>query len=244
LWTTSRRTKGGEVVRYLALAHNERNERGVPVAKVIHNLGREDMPDREALVRLVGSIQRFLGGEDGLRVGTPRGFEFLSDPESGGPHVVGALREALGIGRVIARGRRGRGRSGVERAIFTMVCQICLGHTSKLQATRWVGRGVVIEGVQGVTYDRLYRAMDFLLECSERVQESVFFSVALLLSLEGDLLRHHLDLLGNRARRGPRRRRAGRAADHSQADGPLRRQGHSKDHRPDLPQVVIGLRSG
>jgi transposase len=26
-----------------------------------------------------------------------------------------------------------------------------------------------------------------------------------------------------------------------EADGPLRRQGHSKDHRPDLPQVVIGL---
>ncbi len=29
-------------MRYLQLAHNERNERGVPVARVIHNFGRED----------------------------------------------------------------------------------------------------------------------------------------------------------------------------------------------------------
>src|SRR5215218_5879519 len=175
LRTTTRRTKGGEVVRYLALAHNERNERNVPVAKVIFNLGREDLLDRDALVRLVRSIQRFLGGEDGLR--------------AGGPHVVGELWTQLGIGKAIARvAGSGRGRSGVERAIFTMVCQRCLEPSSKLEATRWVGRDVVIDGVDGVSDDQLYRAMDFLLECAERVQESVFFSVAHLLNLEVDVV--------------------------------------------------------
>ena len=111
-------------MRYLALAHNERNERGVPVARVIHNLGREDLLDRDALVRLVGSIQRFLGGEDGLRAAALHGFEFLAAPESGGPHVIGELWAQLGIGKAIGRaaGAR-RGRSGVERAIFAMVCQ-------------------------------------------------------------------------------------------------------------------------
>src|SRR5213592_1773375 len=103
LRTTTRRTKGGETVRYLALAHNERNERGVPVAKVIHNLGREDLLDRDALVRLVRSIQRFLGGEEGLRAGAPHGFEFMAAPECGGPHVVGALWDQLGVGRAISR---------------------------------------------------------------------------------------------------------------------------------------------
>src|SRR5215207_5288440 len=103
LRATSRRTKGGELVRYLALAHNERNERGVPVAKVIHNFGREELVDRAALTRLVGSIQRFLGGEEGLRAGTPQGFEFVCAPESGGPHVVGALWAQLGLGKAIAR---------------------------------------------------------------------------------------------------------------------------------------------
>ena len=84
-------------MRYLQLAHNERNERGVPVARVLHSFGREDRLDREALVRLVRSIQRFLGGEDALRAGTPEGFRFVSAPGSGGPHAVGGLWGQLGI---------------------------------------------------------------------------------------------------------------------------------------------------
>ncbi len=241
LRTTTRRTKRGETVRYLALAHNERNERGVPVARVIYNLGREDLLDRGALVRLVGSIQRFLGGEDGLKAGAPHGFDFVCAPESGGPHVVGELWGQLGIGTAIARvAGAGRGRSGVERAIFTMVCQRCLEPASKLEATHWVGRDVVIDGVDAVSDDQLYRAMDFLLDCSERVQESVFFSVASLLNLEVDVVffdttstYFEVDLDD--------------PADDDQDEGPdadgrgLRRLGHSKDHRPDLPQVVIGL---
>ena len=236
LRTTSRRTKSGEVVRYLALAHNERNERGVPVARVIHNLGREDMLDREALVRRVGSIQRYLGGEDGLRAGAPQGFEFLAAPESGGPHAIGALWSELGIGKAIARlAGAGRGRSGVERAIFTMVCQRCLEPASKLEATRWVDRDVAIDGVEAVSDDQLYRAMDFLLGCEERVQESVFFSVAHLLNLEVDVI--FFDTTSTYFETEP-----GEEEDEEDEEkGPLRRLGHSKDHRPDLPQVVIGL---
>jgi hypothetical protein len=247
LRTTARRTKGGEVVRYLALAHNERNERGVPVARVVHNFGREDLVDREGLVRLVRSIQRFLGGEEALRAGASHGFDFLAAPECGGPHAVGELWAALGIGKAISRvAGPGRGRSGVERAIFTMVCQRALEPASKLEATRWVGRDVVIDGVGGLDEDQLYRAMDFLLACSERVQESVFFSVAHLLNLEVDVI--FFDTTSSYFETEPWEEseendeeddpQAGAAVE---AQGPLRRLGHSKDHRPDLPQVVIGL---
>ena len=79
----------------------------------------------------------------------------------------------LGIGKAIGRvAGRGRGRSGVERAIFAMVCQRCLEPASKLEATRWLGRDVVVPGIETVGDDELYRAMDFLLDCAERVQES------------------------------------------------------------------------
>ena len=238
LRATARRTKRGELVRYLQLAHNERNERGVPVARVIHNFGREDRLDREALVRLVGSIQRFLGGEETLRAGAPEGFEFVRAPEAGGPHVVDQLWSQLGIGKAIARvAGAGRGRSGVERAVFAMVCQRCLEPASKLEATRWLGRDVELPGIEAVSDDELYRAMDFLLACSERVQESVFFSVAHLLNLEVDVIffdttstYFEVDLDEDA---DDEEERAG--------EGPLRRLGHSKDHRPDLPQVVIGL---
>ncbi len=237
LRATVRRTKRGELVRYLQLAHNERNERGVPVARVIHNFGREDRLDREALLRLVGSIQRFLGGEETLGAGTPEGFRFVSGPESGGPHLVGQLWAQLGIGKAIGRvAGAGRGRSGVERAIFTMVCQRCLEPASKLEATRWLGRDVVLDGIEAVSDDELYRAMDFLLACAERVQESVFFAVAHLLNLDVDVIffdttstYFEVDVDEDD---GDEREQDGRG---------LRRLGHSKDDRPDLPQVVIGL---
>jgi Transposase DDE domain len=252
LRTTARRTKSGELVRYLALAHNERNERGTPVAKVIHNFGREDQLDREALVRLVASIQRFLGGEEALRAGTPEGFQLIAAPESGGPHAVDCLWRELGIGKAIARlAAQGRGRSGVERAIFMMVCQRCLEPASKLEATRWVGRDVVIDGVEGVSDDELYRAMDFLLRCAERVQESVFFSVASLLNLEVDVIFFDTTSTYWESEPGEQQdeqeadevnvKEAGQQSGDEAHPGPLRRLGHSKDHRPDLPQVVIGL---
>jgi transposase len=235
LRTTVKRTRRGEPVRYLQLAHNERNERGVPVARVIHGFGREDELDREALVRLVRSIQRFLGAEETLRASTPEGFRFLGAPEAGGPHALEALWSELGIGKAITRvAGRGRGRSGVERAIFAMVCQRCLEPASKLEATRWLGRDVVVPGVETVSDDELYRAMDFLLDCAERVQESVFFSVANLLNLEVDVI--FFDTTSTYFEVEVDDEEAERTE-----GGPLRRLGHSKDHRPDLPQVVIGL---
>ena len=58
---TRRTNKDGSLVSNLELAHNERHPvSGSPVAKVIHNFGREDKVDREALARLLSSISRFL----------------------------------------------------------------------------------------------------------------------------------------------------------------------------------------
>jgi hypothetical protein len=223
----------------LQLAHNERSERGVPVARMIHNFGREDQLDREALVRLVGSIQRFLGGEERLGGG-----------DSGGVRVRGCARVWWAACRrsVVGAGgdrqgdrprcREGPRPLGVERALFTMVCQRCLEPASKLEATRWLGREVVLDGIEAVTEDELYRAMDFLLACSERVQESVFFSLAHLLNLEVDVIFFDTSSTSFEVDVDEDAREAG---EEQGGEEPLRRLGHSNDHRPDLPQVVIGL---
>jgi hypothetical protein len=72
--------------------------------------------------------------------------------------VLDELWSQLGIGKAISRvAGSGRGRSGVERAIFTMVCQRCLEPASKLEATRWLGRDVVLPGIDAVSDDELYR---------------------------------------------------------------------------------------
>ncbi len=105
------------------------------------------------------------------------------------PHVVGALWSELGIGRALARvaGPR-RYRREIEREVFAMVAQRTIAPASKLEATRWAPREVVLPGVGELTDDGLYSAMDFLLECSERGQEAVFFSVANLLNSEVDII--------------------------------------------------------
>ena len=169
LRVSQRRNRNGEVVRYLQLAHNERNERGVPVARVIHTFGREDEVDREVLARLVASISRFLEPEQALEAGAPEGFEFVEAREQGRPHVVGELWSELGIGRALARVASSRRyRRDVERSVFAMVAQRCIAPASKLEATRWAPREVVLPGVGELSDDALYGAMDFLLECSDQ----------------------------------------------------------------------------
>ena len=66
LRTIQRKNKDGSIVRYCQLAHNVRNAAGQSQAEVVYSFGREDELDREALVRLVRSISRFLEPEQAL----------------------------------------------------------------------------------------------------------------------------------------------------------------------------------
>lgn len=106
---------------------------------------------------------------------------------------------------------------------------------------------MVLPGVGELSDDGLYAAMDFLLECSERVQEAVFFSVATLLNLEVDVI--FFDTTSTYFEVEVDDDEAGVDEDDSEpptdrpplAEAGQRRLGHSKDRRPDLPQVVIGM---
>jgi len=63
LRTTARANKDGSVVRYLALAHNQRIGAATK-ANVLLKLGREDRLNPDALRRLVRPINRYLGEPD------------------------------------------------------------------------------------------------------------------------------------------------------------------------------------
>ena len=264
LRVTQHRRKDGRVARYVQLAESERNERGSTVARVIHHFGREDELDLAMLRRLVASIERFLGSETAGSPGAGAAsggegseFEFVSSRELGGPHVVAALWAELGVAKTLARlARRSRVHSDVERAILVMVAQRCLEPGSKLAATRWLADAVHVDGIAEVSDDQLYRAMDFLLAHHEAVQQAVFSSVAHLLNLEVDVVFFDTtstsfevdepDSADDDPDGSDDEVVADNAAaivegDEAPARGGFRRYGHSKDHRPDLPQVVIGL---
>jgi Transposase DDE domain len=240
------------VVRYLQLAHNERHPvSGSPVARVIHNFGRADQIDRAGLARLVASISRFLEPEQAaVAVGVVGDVEVevLESRRLGGTWVLDRLWERLGIGaalRQVAAGRRLDGPT-TERVVFALVAQRALEPGSKLAATRWVAERVAVEGVAGFDTDAAYAGMDFLLKALDEIAERVFRSVAHLLNLDLDIL--FVDTTSTYWQVDVPDDLIDLAEPVTEDDGTsrpveqaARAFGHSKDHRADLPQVVIAM---
>jgi transposase len=232
---TQRARKDGSSVGYVQLAHNRRVG-GVTRAEVLVNLGREDELDLEGLRRLARSITRYTDGEPpDAGEATGEGLSVVSSRPLGGVWVLDALWRRLGVaGAISARVGERRFGTDVERVLFALVANRALKPFSKLAAAEWASRDVHIPGLEGMDEDQAYRAMDVLAsaDTEAEVQESVFFACADLLNLEVDLL--FFDTTSTYFERDePERGEEGEPG--------FRVLGHSKDHRPDLPQVVIGL---
>jgi hypothetical protein len=230
LRTIQRTNKDGSVVRYLQLAHNVRPPgKRHPQAEVVYSFGREDQLDRQALHRLVGSISRFLDPDQALQAtATSSELRFVGSRPFGGAYVLDALWQRLSIPEALGRAATGRKLDPrVERVLFTLVCNRALAPSSKLAALAWAASDVALPGVGALGGDPqvFYRAMDFLLEADEAIQREVFFAVANLLNLEVDVLL--FDTTSTYFE--------------TDDDDDFRRYGHSKDHRDDRPQVVVGL---
>jgi hypothetical protein len=196
---SSRTNRDGTVTSYLALAHNYRDAvSGVSKPKIVHSFGREDELDPQALERLMASIARYLdltvpaGGDEPVGLD----LEPVDGRDLGGVWVLEQLWGRLGIGREIRKlARKPAHTPGrkldvalLERIIFALVAGRALAPSSKLEATRWIREEVYIDGLAEVDHTSCYRAMDWLLEHLEALQQTVFFAVADLLNLDVDLI--------------------------------------------------------
>jgi hypothetical protein len=193
LRTIQRRNKDGSVVRYVQLAHNERSpQSGHAVAQVIHSFGREDQLDRDALARLVRSINRYLGPEAELEssCGDTGELVFLAARRLGGCWALDGLWRRLGLDALIRSLLRARRCDPVlvERVLFALVANRALEPASKLAATRWVSEVAWVPGLDRLDDDSAYRAMDLLREIEAELAEQVFWATATLLDLEVDLI--------------------------------------------------------
>ena len=244
---TKRKNQDGSVVSYLQLAHNERHPvSGSPVAKVIHNFGRADAVDRAGLARLVSSISRFLTPEQAAAA-AGGGVEVLDSRRLGAAWTLDRLWGRLGVGAAIRRVAAGRRLDGeaVERVVFALVCQRACEPGSKLAATTWVGERVAIEGCAGFSDDQAYRAMDFLLDALPEIAAEIFSAVAHLLNLDLDIVFVDTTSTYWEIETADDERDLADPVTDDEHAGPVeagtRAFGHSKDHRADLPQVVIAM---
>jgi len=235
LRTSKRKNRDGTEIRYLQLAHNEWDPAaGQSVVRVIYSFGREDQVDREAIARLISSLSRALPPGEALAVGAGADLEFVESRPMGAAFVLDGLWRRLGIDKTLGKLLRGRKLDArAERVLFALVANRAIDPSSKLAATTWVTDRVAIDGLDDLDADACYRAMDWLLEIEPDLAEAVYWSVADLLNLEVDLL--FFDTTST-------------YFEIETADDPaegetvgFRTYGHSKDHRPDLPQVIIGM---
>jgi Transposase DDE domain len=248
LRSTPRRNKDGSEVRYLQLAHNVWD----PAAKrsrvqVVYNFGREEPGTREALERLVASVARHL--EPGkARAIAAQGLEFAESRPLGGTWVLDALWERLGIGPAMRELLTGRRLDpSADRVLFALVANRALAPSSKLAASRWANEDVLVAGLPATTDDACYRAMDWLLQIREALEKRVFDQACEVLGLEVDLLFFDTTstyFVTEEADAPVARDEHGNPIPDG-ADGTgeagFRTWGKSKDHRDDLPQVVIGM---
>jgi hypothetical protein len=246
LRSTLRRNKDGSEVRYLQLAHNVWD----PAAKrsrvqVVYNFGREEPGTRETLERLVASVSRHL---DPGRARPAEGLEFTESRPLGGTWALDALWERLGIGpaaRGLLKGRRLD--PAAERVLFALTANRALAPSSKLAAARWASEDVHVTGLPATTDDACYRAMDWLLEIRGALEKEAFDRVAGLPGLETDLLFFDTTstyFVTEDADAPVPRDEHGNAVPGGNGElktAGFRTWGKSKDHRDDLPQVVIGM---
>jgi transposase len=244
---SQRANADGTVVRYVALAHNRRVD-GKVKPDVLMNLGRVDRLDVDGLLRLAASIRKHFGDGGGLTDSAEAGDAAGAAPMAvtdarpvGTAWLLDALWARLETGTSIKRIADGRRfTTAVERVLFALVCNRAIAPMSKLGAAEWATQDVVIPGLGGMDDDQAYRAMDLLVEADTQgqVQEAVFFAVANLLNLEVDVL--FFDTTSTYFERDSEDQDESGEGESAGRAG-FRRYGNSKDHRDDLPQIVIGL---
>src|SRR3954469_1019731 len=247
---STRKTRDGQTIRYLQLAHNEWD----PVAKasktrVLYSFGRADQLDVAGIGRLVDAFWRLLAPADALAAAAPAGLSFEQSRPLGGAWLLDGLWRRLRIDTVL-RPLVGSARRevDVERVLFALVANRALAPSSKLAAAEWICQDVHLPGLPHVTDDACYRAMDQLIEVEPALTRGVYDQIADLLNLEVDLLffdttSTYFEL--DEADEPLWRDDTGKPVD---ADDPtaarqagFRTHGKSKDSRDDLPQVVVGM---
>ncbi len=231
------RIKKSGKYQYLQIVEN-RKVKGKVIQRVLVTLGRMDqLHEKDRIETLIRSLSRF--SERVLLILSGKSDACASAKKIGPALIFERLWDELGIRKVIRGLLSGRKfEFDVERAIFMTVLHRLFVSGSDRSCDKW-RREHVIEGVEELSLHHLYRAMSFLGEEVEDQRNTTPFSPRCVKDLveEGMFLERRdlfteLDLVFFDT-----------TSIYFEGEGgeTLGRKGHSKDHRPDLNQMVVGV---
>ena len=232
------RTKPAGSYRYLQIVHSVREGKKVR-QQVIATLGRLD------LLEASGQLERLM--RSGLR--HCQSFAVIDAHAAGeiqpvairriGPDLVFArLWKESGIAEVLRSVLKARQYEfDVERAIYLTVLHRLFASGSDRAAERW-REDYLIPGTEGLELHHLYRAMEFLgdaieqlpkptgaVRCNKDLIEEALFERRRDLFTEVELVFFDTTSLYFEGRGGES----------------IGQRGHTKDHRPDLKQMIVGM---
>lgn len=223
--------------QYLQLVENHK-EKGKVRQQVIATIGRMDqLQDKGRIETLIRSLSRF--SEQAMLILTGRGEPNLAAVKIGPALIFERLWQRTGIREVLGKLLAGRKfEFDVERAIFLTVLHRLMVSGSDRFCNRW-HLDYRIEGVAGLNLHHLYRAMAFLGEeladqqdatpfaprCTKDLVEEKIFGYRRDLFSTLDLVFFDTTSIYFEGQGGQK----------------LGQHGFSKDHRPDLRQMVVGV---
>jgi hypothetical protein len=209
---------------YLQIVESVRTEGSVR-QRVVATLGRRDqLVAHGALDALLQSLAKF---SEKLRVVQRVRSEGIQAhrARSWGPALVfERLWQAQRLPEILsALGEGRRFAFDLERACFALALQRLCAPGSDLQGSQWL-RTVECRGFESLELQHLYRTVGgFLAPVRTRLEHELFMRDRDLFSQKLDLV--FIDTTSTMIWRDEQT--------------PLRRRGHSKDHRPDQPQVML-----
>jgi len=231
--TTSKR-KSGLDVTYLHLAHNtwDRKQK-ITRTKILHSFGRKDQLDIEAIRRLIKSLSSYLPPKEQLSL-LPQDFKFVWSRSFAHLYLLDHLWRKLFLDEFfLSELKRRSFEAPIERAIFAMVAQRATQPSSKLCLCQdWIKNTVYFPAIDELEVQHLYRAMDFLFEHLEGLETSLYNQLVDLLSLDVSVIFYDTTSIYFEIEEED---------ENEEERKGLRKRGHTKDHRSDLPQVIVGM---
>ena len=210
-------------------------ENGRTKQRIIRNLGRKEaVLASGALDRLVASIGRFAERSLVLRA-IEEGDTRFEVRRIGAPLLFGRLWGETGCRAVVSHLLAGRGFGfDVERAVFVAVLHRLMVSGSDRSCAHWMA-DYAIPGAEGLTLHRFYRAMAWL---GEEIEPGDLAPRCVKDLIEEALFERRRDLFSDL---GVVFMDTTSLSFEGAGGETLGAHGYSKDHRPDLKQMILAI---
>jgi len=220
--------RGGNLANphdYLQIVESYR-EGALVRQRVLVTLGRLDQLRAEGqLDGLIKSLCRFSEALRVIEASEVPNIDGCSAKPWGPALVFGRLWERQGIPGILeGLGEGRRLEFDLERVSFALSLQRLMEPGSDLQGSRWV-KTVEAAGFEKIELQHLYRGVGFLSDLRESLEKQLYLQDRNLFNQVLDLV--FVDTTSTYMYRD--------------METPLWRRGHSRDHRPDLPQVILAI---